>query len=169
MKRITILLPDNVLDEIMTAAKKSPVGFALTDRSAIIRYALSFFVRYHGEAKTDMEVMTEKILTAISISGGRPIKITEKAPALTPQEKKDAREAEARIAGENFCNDLDGRIDGEMCRYKKYEITAGGFVAENTVSVPVLALTQKSVDDQYYPNKTAWTEANLKEEAKKVL
>jgi len=83
-----------------------------------------------------------------------------RGPGRPPKHKPSPEEV--RAAQVNICNALGGTVDGEMCMYKKRELTAIGKPAEYEVGVGLDALSQENIDTQYYPDRETWEAADRK-------
>lgn len=55
--------------------------------------------------------------------------------------------------GKRLCELLEGAVDGESCRYTKYELTAIGQKQAYSVAVPLALLSEETVAGQYFPSR----------------
>ncbi len=47
---------------------------------------------------------------------------------------------------EQWCADCGGYVDGTMCRFNKYEVTATGTVVRNEISMPIRTMSDNEAD-----------------------
>ena len=158
-KRRTIILSD-AEDKAVKSLLNSPLAerFSMGERD-VIRYLLkngselfAIFGNQQSEItatkmavrdlSSKIESVLDKVVELAKETRGRPKRANAK---VTPAEEYEA--------GRLICEELGGIVQGNMCVYKKYEITPAGTPFESEVGLDLTALTERMIDDQYFPSR----------------
>ncbi len=152
----------------------SPLAGLEVDRNLLMRYILRSYDKMLNVdviTKDDLAQTEARILAGLATRGNTatvtPITKRGKGAAATGMSKEEKEEAE-RENGLRICKLLEGRNEGDMCMWKKYEITAGGFTAEYEVSDHLLNLSEKLVEDQFDPSRDEYMKLKAEEAAKEA-
>lgn len=75
-----------------------------------------------------------------------------------PKRRSNAKQTdeEKTEEGRLICEELDGIIQGNMCFYKKREITPTNTPAEYEVGLALTALNEQTLAEQYFPSREAY-------------
>lgn len=75
-----------------------------------------------------------------------------------PKRRSNAKltDEEQTEVGKNLCTELGGIIQGNMCFYKKHEITPTNTPAEYEVGLALTALNEQTLAEQYFPSREAY-------------
>lgn len=158
-RRVIALNPDEIaaIDKALT--RKLATDFDMTGRQ-LVRYAINhvedlFDIMEHKDnvlfdLKKSMKVIETRVDEAMEFfedatkeTRGRPKKRAN--AKQTPEDLMDA--------GRLVCEELDGIVQGNMCYYKKHEITAGGTPTSYEVGLALDALSEQTITEQYFPDK----------------
>ncbi len=160
-KRFTLSITEDeeaVIERVIATSDLAGLG---ADRNTMIRFILR---RHEKLQQRVVELEAEKvslIQTALTTRASSTTVVKQApAPKLSYLEKKEQKEKEAREEGVAICNELGGRVEGEICVFKKYEVTAGGLAFEGVASEQLVALPGLDwVNKQYDPSKEAYEAA----------
>lgn len=161
-KTFTITLSGKALEALDEITANSEFADLDIGRNKMIAYVLASYKKMQSELVEQKKKYDELVLNALKAGNGK----TTKAPPLSYAEKKEQEEARQREKALGFAAQLAGRVEGDICFFKKYEITAAGFVVDMSVSENIFNLSEKTVADQYYPNRAEWEKAKKIEDAK---
>lgn len=156
----------SITDKANTALEEIIKHSEFADLNPSRNFMLSYVITTYRKMQKEVEDANAKADRAIqtALAAGRGVKYKE--PTLSYAEKRAQVEQEKRERALEICEALGGRVEGDVCYYKKYEITAAGLVVETSVSNNLDSLTDKMVDEQYYPSKEEWLAAKAIEDAK---
>lgn len=85
-------------------------------------------------------------------SSGRPVTKEPEAPKLSKEEQMLEK-------GRKMCELVEGTVEGQTCRFKKHELTAGDYTETYDVALPLPQMTQEIVDGQYFPDRPTFEKA----------
>ncbi len=147
----------------------TPFKGVRVDRNTLMRYIILSYkeaVTKTPILMSDLNAMETRIITAFALGGGATQKKEKQAP-MSYLDKKEEKERARRDEGIAICNELAGRVDGDICTFKTYEITAGGLVVDGIASERLSALPGLNwVEKQYDPSREAWEAAHREDQAK---
>lgn len=162
--RFTVAITEPESVTLKRIAEATPLMKLGVDRNTMIRYIIISYEEMQkkvAELETKIETTTREAMLASRGVAGKPFK----EPALSYAEKKEKAEEEKRARGIGLCEALEGRLDGDVCVFKKYEITAVGYVVDSMVTENIYNLSEKTLDDQYYPSRAEWEAAKEADDA----
>lgn len=157
--KFTTYLTPTEAEALVKIEESSPFAGIKTDRNTLIRFIILDYLRLLENppiGRADWEEIKNTLM-----AGGKMRSLP--APKESYREKKAREEAEERERAMEFAKALNGRVEGDICYFEKYEITAGGLVKHWGVSENIFNLSEKVIADQYYPSRSEWEEADRKE------
>lgn len=154
----------SITDKANTALEEIIKHSEFADLNPSRNFMLSYVITTYRKMQKEVEDANAKAERAVSMALGRGGKVKESA--LSYAERKAQKEQEERERALGICTALGGRVEGDICYYKKYEITAAGLVVETNVSNHLNSLTEQMIDEQYYPSKEEWLAAKAVEDTK---
>jgi hypothetical protein len=163
-KAFTIRLSDAEETALKRIAERDFPGLPATT-TMMIRFAINDTAKRTSnddikDIKTSL-VRLESFMQGATLGKGS----RSAEPKMSYLEKKEQLEEQKRERGLAICEALGGRAEGYICVYKKYEITAGGFTFESTVSDRLDTINEKAIEQQYFPSKEEYLKLKAEEDA----
>lgn len=86
------------------------------------------------------------------------------SPAGRGRPRTKPTEEDREIEGISLCELLGGEVRGQMCVYKRYELTPASICVETEFGEPYLNLTEEDVAKQYDPSRAEYESARILQE-----
>lgn len=138
----------------------------------VIRYALIHCDELFASLEQRETEITEikRGLKAVILRVDEAMELFEDVTKETrgrPKRRSNAKltDEEKTEEGRLICEELEGIIQGNMCFYKKREITPTNTPAEYEVGLPLNTLTEQTVKEQYFPSREEYEALVVKQKS----
>ena len=147
----TVSFSDSDLERMGRIVSRSDFADLKLSRNTILRYILTAYENLEKEMQ-ELKAETKTVIaSALTARTAAP-----KPEKLSYIEKKRLEEKEERDRALAFAAQLEGRVEGDICYFVKYDMYPTGRVVTNRVSENIFNLNEKFVASQYYPSKEEW-------------
>lgn len=136
------------------------------DRRRLIKFcildAAKAIAREDLATKADVQRVANEVAAMASILGNSVIRSDTGMKKPGPKANAKPTEEEKLEIVTGLCEAMSGTVRNGTCYYEKHEKTASGSAVSYQVGVPLAHLSQKDVDNQYFPSKEEFLEAREK-------